>query len=269
MEVSFMRHTRAALLVVATALAPALLLTAPTTASAHQAAPASARASATPAAATADTSDTPVDDTPVDDMTEAELRAAIAAILADEDSGRGVVREANKALGGSVDDMRTFLKTGYRLAQAEDDRVAVVRILNLAQQNNDARVVADINRLLDNNEPDEIRTWLETGYGPALSDDEGVAVARALYLAQLGQDRRVIKETNQLLDNNSPAEIHAWLESGYRLAQAEDDRVAVVRMLTAPDLSAPLRAAINAVLDDGSAEAVRYFREVGRYKITG
>ncbi|MGW7599838.1 ALF repeat-containing protein [Streptomyces antimycoticus] len=74
-------------------------------------------------------------DTPVDEMSEDELRAAIAAILADEDSGRGVVREANEALNGTVDDMRTFLKTGYRLAQAEDDRVAIARILCGATQN--------------------------------------------------------------------------------------------------------------------------------------
>ncbi|MFD6619563.1 ALF repeat-containing protein [Streptomyces albidoflavus] len=255
-----MKYTRAALFVVTTALTPALLLSATASADAP-AAPVTATATS-PATAT-----TPGSDTPVDEMTEAELRAAIAAILADEDSGRGVVREADKALNGTVDDMRTFLRTGYRLAQAEDDRVSVLRILSLAQQNHDDRVVADINRLLNNNVPDEIRAWLETGYGPALADDDRVAVARALYLAQLSNDRRVIKEANQLLDNNSAAETRAWLDTGYRLAQAEDDRVALVRMLGNPDISASLSAAINAVLDDGSPEAARYFREVGQYKM--
>ncbi|AQW54435.1 ALF repeat-containing protein [Streptomyces violaceusniger] len=199
-----MRPTRAVLLVAATALAPALLFTAPAVAS----------GSAAPAGTTVTT----VSDTPVDEMSEDELRAAIAAILADEGSGRGVAREAKEALNGTVDDMRTFLKTGYRLAQAEDDRVAIARILYVATQNN---------------------------------------------------DKRVIEEANKLFDNNSPEEMRAWLETGYRLAQAEDDAVYIARMLAAPNISDALRAAANAALDDGSPETLRYFREVGQYEVAG
>ncbi|GAA2323518.1 ALF repeat-containing protein [Streptomyces violaceusniger] len=200
-----MRPTRAALLVVATALTPALLFTAPAFASGS-----AAVATTTAVAATSDT--------PVDEMSEDELRAAIAAILADEDSGRAVVREANEALNGTVDDMRTFLKTGYRLAQAEDDRVAIARIL---------------------------------------------------YAATRNSDKRVIEEANKLLDNDSPEEMRAWLETGYRLAQAEDDAVYIARMLANPDISDGLRAAANAALDDGSPETLRYFREVGQYEVDG
>ncbi|ASQ93227.1 ALF repeat-containing protein [Streptomyces violaceusniger] len=199
-----MRPTRAVLLVAATALAPALLFTAP--------------AFASGSAAPAGTTVTTVSDTPVDEMSEDELRAAIAAILADEGSGRGVAREAKEALNGTVDDMRTFLKTGYRLAQAEDDRVAIARILYVATQNN---------------------------------------------------DKRVIEEANKLFDNNSPEEMRAWLETGYRLAQAEDDAVYIARMLAAPNISDALRAAANAALDDGSPETLRYFREVGQYEVAG
>ncbi|MEU4896292.1 ALF repeat-containing protein [Streptomyces sp. NPDC044780] len=200
-----MRPTRAALLVVATALTPALLFTAPAFASGS-----AASATTTAVAATSGT--------PVDEMSEDELRAAIAAILADEDSGKGVIREANEALNGTVDDMRTFLKTGYRLAQAEDDRVAIAHILYVATQNN---------------------------------------------------DKRVIEEANKLLDSNSPEEMRAWLETGYRLAQAEDDAVYIVRMLADPNISDALRAAVNAALDDGSPETLRYFREVGQYEVDG
>ncbi|WP_346093643.1 ALF repeat-containing protein [Streptomyces olivaceiscleroticus] len=199
-----MRPTRAALLVVATALTPALLFTAPAFAN-GSAAPVTAANVAT------------MSDTPVDEMSEDELRAAIAAILADEDSGRGVTREANEALNGTIEDMRTFLKTGYRLAQAEDDRVAIARILYVATQN---------------------------------------------------KDKRVIEEANKLLDGDSPEGMRAWLENGYRLAQAEDDAVYIVRMLADPDISASMRAAINAALDDGSPETLRYFREVGQYEVT-
>src|SRR5687768_3928262 len=84
---TFMRPTRAVLLVVATALAPALLFTAP----------AFANGSAAPVATTVMT----MSDTPVDEMSEDELRAAIAVILADEGSGRGVARVANEALNGT------------------------------------------------------------------------------------------------------------------------------------------------------------------------
>ncbi|BBJ37885.1 hypothetical protein SSPO_006030 [Streptomyces antimycoticus] len=200
-----MRPTRAALLVVATALTPALLFTAP------------AFAGGSAAGATT-TSVAAVSGTPVDEMSEDELRTAIAVILADEDSGQGVVREANEALNGTVEDMRAFLKTGYRLAQAEDDRVAIARILHVATQNH---------------------------------------------------DKRVIEEANKLLDSDSPEEMRAWLESGYRLAQAEDDAVYIVRMLTDPNISDALRAAVNAALDDGSPETLRYFREVGQYEVDG
>ncbi|MGW1406948.1 ALF repeat-containing protein, partial [Streptomyces sp. NPDC002403] len=115
-----MRLTRAALTVAATALAPALLLTGPAFA-AGNASP-STTVSAAPAA---DGSGTPVGE-----MSDDELRMAILRILADEDSGKGVIREANEALdNGTTEAMRYFLETGYPLAQAEDDRVALARIL--------------------------------------------------------------------------------------------------------------------------------------------
>ncbi|MFE7309237.1 ALF repeat-containing protein, partial [Streptomyces sp. NPDC057546] len=133
-----MRLTRAALAVAATALAPALLLTGPAFA-AGEASPATAEA----AAPAADGSGTPVDE-----MSDDELRIAILRILADEDSGKGVVREANEALDiGTTEAMRYFLETGYALAQAEDDRVAIVRIL--ADPASGKRVTKEINQLLD------------------------------------------------------------------------------------------------------------------------
>ncbi|MFI6210201.1 hypothetical protein ACIBAI_28180, partial [Streptomyces sp. NPDC051041] len=75
-----MRLTRTALAVAAGALAPALLLTAPS----H------AAATTTPAAAAASETASPYDEMDVDD-----LRVAIARILADPDSGKRVIQEAN------------------------------------------------------------------------------------------------------------------------------------------------------------------------------
>ncbi|MGW2849828.1 ALF repeat-containing protein [Streptomyces sp. NPDC001274] len=194
-----MRQHRASLLVVAAALTPALLFTTPAFAAGSTAAPA---ATSTIAATS---------DKPVDEMSEDELRAAIAAILVDEKSGKGVVREANEALNGTVDDMRAFLKTGYRLAQAEDDRVAILTILNGAQKNGDKRVISEINGLLDRDSPEEMRAWLETGYRIAQAEDDRVAIVTILAGAQKNGDKALIAEINGLLDRDSPEEMRAWL----------------------------------------------------------
>ena len=203
-----MRPIRAVLLVAATALVPALVLTSP----------ASAAGSPAASAIVADAAGTPADDVPVDDMSEDDLRIAILRILADENSGRGVAREATKALNdGSPEAMRAFIETGYRLAQAEDDRVATARILHKATQNG---------------------------------------------------DRAVIREANRTLDTNTPEALRAFIETGYRLAQAEDDRVAVARILADPTISAALRAAAEEVID-GTPDELRYFVVTGQYEIDG
>lgn len=103
----------------------------------------------------------------------------------------------------------------------------------------------------------------------AQAEDDRVAIARILHTATQNNDKRVIEEANKLLDNGSPEEMRAWLETGYRLAQAEDDAVCIARMLANPDISDALRAAANAALDDGSPETLRYFREVGQYEVDG
>ncbi|MER5410193.1 hypothetical protein [Streptomyces sp. NPDC002769] len=246
-----MRPTRAVLLVVATALTPALLFTAPAFATGPQA----------PATIVSATSDTPVDE-----MSEAELRTAIADILADENSGVAVVREANEALAGTVEDMRAFLETGYRLAQAEDDRVAVARILFVATANGDKRVIREANQVLGDDSPEALRGWLETGYGQAQAEDDRVAVARILYLARANGDKRVAQEANEVL-GGTPEELRAFRETGYRLAQAEDDAVYIFRLLADPKTSDALRTAAEAALDDGSPEALRHFRTVGQYEV--
>ncbi|MFD8967247.1 ALF repeat-containing protein [Streptomyces sp. NPDC059568] len=197
-----MRPSRAALLVAATALTPALLFTTPAFAT---------DSTATPTTVTA------TSETPVDEMSEEDLRIAILRILADEASGKAVVREANKALDGTVEDMRTFLMTGYRIAQTEDDRVAVFRTLFLATENGDKAVIREVNKTLNDGSPEALRTFLETGY---------------------------------------------------RLAQAEDDRVAIFRILADPTISDALRAAAEEVID-GTPEELRYFREVGQYEVDG
>ncbi|WP_052852943.1 ALF repeat-containing protein [Streptomyces avicenniae] len=120
-----MRSTRAALLVAATALTPAFLFTTPALA---------AGSAETP------TTVTIASDTPVDEMTEAELRAAIADILATH-GGKRVVREANEALNGTVENMRAFLTIGFQRALFEDDLVAIGTICRIWERSLDERGV--------------------------------------------------------------------------------------------------------------------------------
>ncbi|GGV80437.1 hypothetical protein GCM10010340_09010 [Streptomyces griseoloalbus] len=249
---SRMRLSRGALLVATTALAPALLLTTP--AFATETAPTSVTV---PAA-----SGTEDPGTPVDEMSEEELRFAIARVLADPDSGKGVTREANEALDGTVEDMRAFLKTGYRLAQFEDDLVAITTIL--AKPYAGKRVTREINAILDAPTPETARAFLETGYRLAQFEDDRVAITTILAKPYAG--KRVTREINAILDAPTPETARAFLETGYRLAQAEDDRVAVARLLADPAISDALRAAAEEVID-GTPEELRYFLEVGRYEV--
>ncbi|MET7489786.1 ALF repeat-containing protein [Streptomyces sp. NPDC005538] len=144
-----MRPTRrAALFLAATAVTPALLLAAP------------AHAADTASTTTVVAAYSPVDPTTVDTMSDDDLRIAVLRILADPDSGKAVTREANEALDGTVDDLRTFLKTGYRLAQAEDDRVAVFRIL--ADPTISAALRTAAEQAVDGT-PEELRYFIEVG----------------------------------------------------------------------------------------------------------
>lgn len=264
-----MRPTRAALLIAATALTPALLFTAPAFAADAPAIPAASTTPVTPTPATACPAIPSDAGTPVDEMTEAELRAAIQDVLADENAGKGVLREANEALGGTVDAMRAFLETGCSTAQAEDDTVSVFRILGVATQNGDKRVIQEVNDLLDAATPEALRAFLETGYAEAQAEDDSVAVAHILFVATKNGDKRVIREANDTLDANTPEALSDFRWTGYRLAQAEDDSVYIVHMLTDPNISDAMYDAIQAVLDDGSPEALRHFRTVGQYEIDG
>ncbi|MEU2096002.1 ALF repeat-containing protein [Streptomyces globisporus] len=140
-----MRSSRWALVAAAGALAPALLLSTP----------ALAAAPAAPAPATVAAS-------PFDDMDIDDLRVAVARILGDPDSGRRVIQEANALLdSGTAEEMRAWLKTGYRLAQAEDDRVAIARILADPGISDALRAAAGA--ALDDSTPEVLRYFLETG----------------------------------------------------------------------------------------------------------
>ncbi|MEU3255709.1 ALF repeat-containing protein [Streptomyces sp. NPDC006997] len=140
-----MKSTRVILAVTAGTLAPALLFATPSLA----ASPVSAVSAATASS-------------PYDEMSADDLRVEISRILADPDSGKRVIREANALLdSGTVQEMRAWLETGYRLAQAEDDRVAIFRLL--ADPTISDAVRAAASAALDDNSPEALRHFLEVG----------------------------------------------------------------------------------------------------------
>ncbi|MFJ7076016.1 ALF repeat-containing protein [Streptomyces sp. NPDC098781] len=250
-----MRPNRAALTLAATALAPALLLATP--AFAAQSAP----ASATTVSAASDAAGSGVDE-----MSDDDVRVEIARIIGDPDTGRAVYAAAQKALDGTIEDQRYFLETGRWIAQFEDDRVATFRILHIAQQNNDRAVIREATKALEAGTPEALRAFLETGYRLAQAEDDAVAIARILATADPKTDKAVIREANEALDAYTPEALRAYLETGYRLARAEDDRVRVFRILADPTISDALRTAAEQVID-GTPEELRYFIEVGQYEV--
>ncbi|GHJ37195.1 ALF repeat-containing protein [Streptomyces sp. TS71-3] len=253
-----MRRTRAAVTVAAAVLTPALLLATPAFA---------AGPSGGPSASVVATTDPGGSTTPVDDMSDDDVRIAILRIIGDPSTGKAVYAAAQAAMDGTIEDQRYFLETGRWTAQVEDDRVAVFHILYVAQQNDDKAVIAAANEVLDEDTPDALRAFLETGYRKAQAEDDSVAIFRILYLAQQNNDKAVIREADKALSDGSPEALRAFRETGYRLAQAEDDSVAIFRMLADPTISDALRAAAVKALNDGSPDALRYFLEHGQYEV--
>lgn len=164
------------------------------------------------------------------------------------------VATASDAAGSGVDDMSD-----------DDVRVAIMRII--ADPDTGKAVYAAAQKAMDGTIEDQ-RYFLETGRWIAQAEDDRVAIARILASADPKTDKAVIREANEALDTNTPEALRAFLETGYRLAVAEDDRVRVARILADPTISDALRAAAEDVID-GTPEELRYFIEVGQYEVDG
>lgn len=196
--VDSLRLTRATLALTVGALAPALLLSTPSLATA-----------ATPSTATVVAAANT--DSPYGEMDADDLRIAILHILADPDSGKRVTREANELLDdGTVEEMRAWLETGYRLAQAEDDQFAIARIL--ADPDSGRAVVREANKALNNGSPEAARAFLETGLRLAQAEDDRVTIARMLADPDISAALRTA--ANAALNDNTPEALRYFLEVG-------------------------------------------------------
>ncbi|MFJ3721092.1 ALF repeat-containing protein [Streptomyces sp. NPDC090045] len=181
-----MKLTRAALVLAAGALAPALLLSTPSFA---------ATPAAVPAAASVD-SDT-------------ENAVAIAKILADPASGKAVKREANKALSGTPADRVAFLATGFAKAQDEDNRFAIAKIL-FANPATGKAVNREANKALNGTAADRA-AFLKTGLRLAQAEDDRVDVARILARPGISDALRAAAEKAL---NGTPEELRYFITVG-------------------------------------------------------
>ncbi|MFI5553332.1 ALF repeat-containing protein [Streptomyces sp. NPDC051738] len=187
-------------------------------------------------------------------LTPALLLASPAFAAESAPSSTTTVATASDTADSPVDEMSD-----------DDVRVAIMRII--ADPATGKAVYAAAQRAMDGTIEDQ-RYFLETGRWTAQAEDDRVAIARILASADPKTDKAVIREANEALDANTPEALRAFLETGYRLAWAEDDRVRIARILADPTISAALRAAAEEAID-GTPEELRYFLEVGQYEVDG
>ncbi|MFJ6053062.1 ALF repeat-containing protein [Streptomyces sp. NPDC092307] len=191
-----MKLTRTALAVTVGALAPALLLATPALA-AGQAAAAPAKVAAVTAG-----------ESPYDTMTDTQLRFEVARILA-ANPGKGVTREADKALDGTTEDVRTFLKTGLAIAQDEDNRVAIAAIYGAATSGK--AVKREAIKAFNGTAADRA-AFLKTGLRPAQAEDDRVAVGRIL--ARPGISAALYAECQRVLNDGTPEVLRHFITVG-------------------------------------------------------
>ncbi|MET7291254.1 ALF repeat-containing protein [Streptomyces griseoloalbus] len=97
-------------------------------------------------------------------------------------------------------------------------------------------------------------------------NDLRVAIVQLMSLPQAGSE---VKDKGRAALNGTAEDMRAFLETGYRLAQAQDDRVALAQLYSKPGTRPELKAAIRAVLGTSDPEEMRWFLEVGQYEVTG
>lgn len=159
----------------------------------------------------------------------------------------------------------TFVVTTPVDEMSDDDvRVTILRIIG--DPSTGSAVDAAAQKAMDGTIEDQ-RDFLTTDRWPAQAEDDRVAALTTLHLASVYNDRGVIKAAQQALNGSTPTVLRAFLETGCRLAQFEDDRVAIFRILADPTTNPAVRAAAEHALDEDTPEAARYFLEHGQFEV--
>ncbi|WP_405071375.1 ALF repeat-containing protein [Kribbella sp. NBC_01510] len=159
----------------------------------------------------------------------------------------------------------TFVVTTPVDEMSDDDvRITILRIIG--DPSTGYEVEAAAQEALNGTVEDQ-RNFLTTDRWPARAEDDRFAVLRTLYFANVYNDRGVSTAVQQALNDGTPTVLRAFLETGCRIAQFEDDRFAILRMLADPTTTAAVRAAAQQALHEGTPEAARYFLEHGQFEV--
>ena len=159
----------------------------------------------------------------------------------------------------------TFVVTTPVDEMSDDDvRVTILRIIG--DPSTGSAVEAAAQKAMDGTIEDQ-RNFLTTDRWPARAEDDEVAVFTTLHFAGVYKDRGVTKAAQEALGDGTPTALRTFLTTGCRLAQFDDDRVAIFRILANPTTNSAVRAAAKQALDAGTPEAARYFLEHGQFEV--
>ncbi|WP_053697774.1 ALF repeat-containing protein [Streptomyces sp. NRRL F-5755] len=230
------KQARLTAFLAAAAVAPAVLFSSPAVAAE---APSTARSAPDQGPET-----TPDEAAKQQARSELEDRIKVSQIASDKNSGRGVRREANKALDGTAEDVRRFLETGLAKARDEDNRVAVIRTLSGKYVGRNVRDAVD--KAMDGTPQDRVY-YLEEGYRLAQRADNRV---HTLQIISIGGPA-VREAGKEALRSEDDAVILHFLDAGQYEARAKDE---AARKKAEEEKAAKDKAARDKAAKDKAAE---------------
>ncbi|MFF4403018.1 ALF repeat-containing protein [Streptomyces sp. NPDC001404] len=204
-----MKLTRLSAAVAAAAIAPAVLFASPASA-ADGAQPPANSAPDKASEAKPETKDGEASKSAA--KQDEDNRFAILRML-DGKAGRGLEREANKALNGTAEDRRHFLEVGQYKARLEDDRVRVAQIMSRGGY----AVQQAGSKALDGG-ADAIKEFLEKGQYAAQREDDEVRVSQII-----NAGGPAVKEAGKKALRGTYEDVKHFLETGQYEARKKDE----------------------------------------------
>ncbi|MEU6395288.1 polymorphic toxin-type HINT domain-containing protein [Streptomyces sp. NPDC046939] len=168
-----------------------------------------------------------------------------------KEGGPGVRAAAEAALIGTDADVQKFLAAADDL-EFQDDRVGAAQLASVGG----TELLAAARRALAGS-PEELDTFLATGWQGPLEQDQRVLVAQVI--ATAGPN---VQAAGRAALQGTADDVRKFLSEGQYAQQAQDDRVQVAQIISAggANVLAAGRLALR-----GTTEDIREFLEVGQY----
>ncbi|MER7990803.1 ALF repeat-containing protein [Streptomyces noursei] len=208
-----MKLARISTVVAAAAMAPAVLFSSPAVAADRGAVPADSAPDVP--AGNAEPEQSGGDGAGAGKEAAERDRIEIFRMLADKNIGKGLHREAQRALDGGAEAMRRFLEVGQYAARDEDNRFAILRILGDEKAGRSVRGAAE--RAMDGTPEDRVR-FLESGRHLAQQADDRV---RTMQILSIGGP--AVQEAAEKALRGTYDDVRRFLEVGQYEARAEDE----------------------------------------------